>query len=634
MDNGDQRLSPSSAALCGVAVGAVWGMVEALLLKIRIHTIPGSGDPWLLQEAILLYALSGFFIGLILRWLLPRKTPAQSAFTGPLIAYLLLWALYKLHRDLLPQNAVSLIGILATLATLAIGGSVFWFATKLVSRMVPVSSWRRILWVTLPMTALVAAGGLLQTKRIQHAAPNPELKNKPNIILITADTTRADHLSPYGYSRDTSPNLSKVAASGEVFDQAYAVASWTLPSHASLFTGNLPSKHGASYTYLWLDSSQLTLAEILKSHGYRTAGFAGGPLLSATFNMAQGFDYYSDCLDFAAGIQNLVLIRVLKRVLHLSLWWADGQRDGTELTDSVLSWLKNQDRDTRFFLFINYFDPHDPYHPPPGYDRFSDPTYHGQMNGRVISLRANRETGERSVFENGRYIPLNNDDYRKLIALYDGEILYMDHNMGRLFDYLKASGLADNTLLIITADHGETIGEHKLLDHGHTLYQEQIRIPLILAGPGIPPGKRAPGVIRNIDVLPTLMEFLGWPVPGPVQGVSFVNYLQGGDDNRQILSEINEDPATRVRTFRRRLIAVGNPMWKYLWSSTGGNELYHLPEDPGETTNLFGEQRPEAVDLKTRVMDYVRRFPESNQRRLTPIDDSTLESLKANSYIN
>jgi arylsulfatase A-like enzyme len=419
-----------------------------------------------------------------------------------------------------------------------------------------------------------------------------------------------------------------------VFEKAYTVSSWTLPSHASLFTGKLPSVHGADFSYFWLDSSEKTMAEYLQEKGYITAGFIGGPFLLSTLNVAQGFAYYEDSLDPVSGVATLMLVRIARRLTGMPLWWMDRQNTAGELTDHVLTWLSRSDNPQPFFLFINYFDPHDPYRPPAPFDSLYDPGYHGPMNGATRPLYSNRKTGERKKGgKNGP--PLDAQDYRHLKALYDGEIRYMDQEIGRLFDALEREGLLKNSILILTADHGESIGEHKLVDHGHSLYEEQVHIPLILAGPGIPPGKRISSIVSNIDVLPTLMEMLGFNAPQKIEGRSFVPNLLGQEDaGRAYYGEIFEDPHTRVAPFKRELKAITDDGWKLIHSSAQPPELYNLEADPAETADALKTQPAQGERLQMKLRDKTSQIVPKTDRKQAPLDQSTLESLEANGYIN
>ena len=312
----------------------------------------------------------------------------------------------------------------------------------------------------------------------------------PNILLITLDTTRADHLSCYGYTRATSPHIDALAAEGMVYDRCIATSSWTLPAHASLLTGRFPTSHGAiydpngavvlagilpgewaNYRVSALGDRIETLATVLKRHGYATGGVVGGPWLKKPFGLGQGFDDYDD--DEITNVNGRLAEQINRR---------------------ALPWIERM-ADRPFLLFINYFDPHDPYLPPEEF------RYHFLDTSKLIG-------GVKATPE-------------QLLALYDAEIHYTDHFLGELVDHLKDLGIYDDTWIIITADHGELFGEHDLRGHGLTLYEEEVHIPLIMKYPKrwAKRGRRA-DLIRLVDIMPIILDRLEIPLPPRLQGTA------------------------------------------------------------------------------------------------------------------
>ncbi len=299
-------------------------------------------------------------------------------------------------------------------------------------------------------------------------------RERPNVLLITLDTTRADHMGCYGYQRPTTPVLDRLAAESVVYTHAISTSSWTLPAHASLFTGKFTTSHGARYDTEgplrltdgidgpenWKDyrarglsPSETTLAEILKEAGYVTGAVVGGPWMKKVFGLDKGFDHYDDAQ-----------IRTV-----------NGRLAG-EVTSAALEWVEKES-DHEFFLFLNYFDPHTPYSAPEPF------TYQFFPDGEAPSNQ------EPSLEE------MNN--------LYDAEILYMDHHIGRLLEGLERLGLFEHTLFIVTADHGELLGEHGKMGHGTSLYQEEIHIPLLVRYPyGEIPPERRDDPVQLVDILP------------------------------------------------------------------------------------------------------------------------------------
>ena len=307
--------------------------------------------------------------------------------------------------------------------------------------------------------------------------------DKPDVFLIIIDTLRADHLSCYGYPRDTSPVLDSLAAVGTLFTRFQAHAPWTLPSCASIWTGLTPASHMAGMRDLvtyGLNPELPNIATILKSQGYITLGFVNTILLSRTAGFANGFDHYS-CVDHGHG------------------------RAG-ETVDEVIDWLyENRGNPNPKFAVIHLFDAHAPYDPPAGFDRrYSPEGAMGVTDWQTDSLNN----------------LLNPDDRDHLIDMYDGEIAWVDSQLGRLFAELRRTGIADNAFIIVTADHGEEFLDHGSCGHSHTLYQELLHVPLIVSGPGIPAGIEDSASCGQFDILPVIASFTGIPVPEGVEGIN------------------------------------------------------------------------------------------------------------------
>lgn len=630
----DTKESLPSVIFSGFLAGACWGLAEAVFFHTRGFAPPGSGDPWFYVEGLVLYGLFGILVSGIARGLIFREAPPGAGWISPFFALTYLVCAVKVHQAFFPGARVLSVPVLAEAAILL---ALFLFLFRKSFRTIEsffTAKRRKIaatVFLIVEIGVLFWFSPLIQRSREPIGSP---VRRMPNLVLITLDTTRRDHLSLYGYDRNTTPHLDQFARAGIVFDNAYSVSSWTLPSHASMFTGKIPTAHGASWSHWWVDSSETTMAEILHSAGYATAGFVSGPFLLSSLNIAQGFDYYNDQLDFAGGMRNYQLVRLIKSLIPFKFRWMDGQRGGKELTDLALSWIQRQNRKAPFFLFLNYFDPHDPYRPPPPYDQLYGSNYRGPMTGFIRGLYSDRRTGERRIGgKNGP--PLTAEDYQKLRDLYDGEIRFMDDQIGRLLEYFNNTKMTSNTLFIIAGDHGESIGDHKLIDHGHTLYQEQIRIPMMLVGPGFTGGKRIQSLVRNIDVLPTLLEALRINGSLRIQGKSFLPYLNNDqDDGRKYVGEVSDDPRTRVQPFQRDLKAVIDGGWKFFWSSKKTNQLFDLNNDPTESLDLISTGEHDASRLQQFLQQYLQTVEQKNASTQQNIDESTLESIKSNNYVN
>jgi len=355
------------------------------------------------------------------------------------------------------------------------------------------------------------------------------------------DATRADHLSCYGYARPTTPNLDKLAKEGILYKNAYSVSSITLSSHSTMFMGLYPKKHRAHHTPIQRDDNPLksqeeresllnelfeteisklsdeniTLAEILSERGYRTAGIIGGPMCSSIWGLAQGFHYYDEnFLDVWRDFKCYLIYRVIDLFFPLRDFFAQygysAKRVASSLNKSAFKWLEKNHRQP-FFLFINYFDPHFPYVPPPPYNSYFgtiDKSIISRLNppGDVSYITASAILADSVVKDAHRLTPMEKEF---IVSQYAGEILYVDHYLGLLFERLKALNVYDKTLIIVTADHGEMFGEHGEMYHGMTLYEVVLHVPLIIKYPA---ASHRQGVVGKrvslVDLTPTILFFL------------------------------------------------------------------------------------------------------------------------------
>jgi arylsulfatase A-like enzyme/Tfp pilus assembly protein PilF len=366
---------------------------------------------------------------------------------------------------------------------------------------------------------------------------------RTNLLLVTLDTTRADHLGCYGDRRAETPRLDRLAAEGALVENAVAVAPLTLPSHASILTGLYPPRHGVrDNADFRLPSAETTLAEHLEQHGYKTAAVVGSLVLSSFLGLSQGFDAYDEPGAASDG--------------KLSLYRPIVERPASEVTDAAIAAL-NRFGGSSFFLWVHYYDPHHPYSPPPPYaTRFAD-------------------------------------------RPYDGEIAFTDMQLGRLLDDLSRRGILDRTLVVVTADHGESLGEHGEKTHGLLLYDADIRVPLILRLPGsIPATRRVGGVVSGVDVVPTVLDLMALPPLPGTQGRSFAAAARGGDVPARepayaeaVYGEriYGWSPAYALRGAGRKFIEAPEP------------EIYDLGADPRETANLAASRSGEVASSRDRL---------------------------------
>lgn len=410
----------------------------------------------------------------------------------------------------------------------------------------------------------------------------PRDRDRPNIVLIVVDTLRFDRTTPYGHSRDTTPEIQALLAEpGAVVQNAYAQAPWTLPSMVSLMTGRHPGELiDAELETMEVPPEVESLAEVVGASGYETAAFVANPVLQEWNGFARGFKtFYSPPA------------RVDSLRLHA----------GDELQGRVLRWLRVY-QNRRFFLYVHYLDPHDPYVNPDMMDGRSryDPDYPGPLTGASVH---GVYTGRTSLKDPGR-------DVEYLRGLYDQEVQYVDRHIGELLRSL-APAVLSNTLVVLTADHGEELFDHQGWKHGESLYEEQVHVPLLLRWDGrIPAGARPRETVELVDLWPTLVAASGGEVPDTAGGVNLLPGLLAGrlpSPRAALLQRLSWGPwHAAVVAGGKKLILYNHragfeprdPAQEYLWRKDLERlkrvELYDLGSDPGERTNL-ASQDPETV---------------------------------------
>jgi arylsulfatase A-like enzyme len=417
-------------------------------------------------------------------------------------------------------------------------------------------------------------------------------RDRPSVILISIDTLRADHLSCYGYSRNTSPNIDRFAQDGVLFTNTIAQSSWTLPSHMSMLTGLYPSGHGVLSTDNKLSEGQSTLGELLQNVGYETAAITDGGNVNHRFGY-QGFDFFDD--------------------KPVQTWGS------IEVTyTKAVNWSR-KNNSKPFFLFLHTYQVHAPYSPSPQYDVYSDKNYRGML-----------EETEKKVATDYHSIKdkMKQEDYVYLIDKYDGDIYYTDHFLGKLFQELRDLGLYDSSIIILTSDHGENFLDHKAYKIGHLeLYDEVIKVPLIIKAPAFPQNRIVEAQVESIDIMPTVLELLGLPVPAGIDGDSLVEVAKKGSyDSAFAFSE---------KDYEYKMIRSKD--WKLLHRSRSHLELYDLISDPSEQFNLFDEKPEIGKSLFVELQAWMDAQAEKSKvisADKIKIDDELTEQLKALGYVN
>lgn len=418
--------------------------------------------------------------------------------------------------------------------------------------------WRKRLLV-LAIAGSVLAGLLVWFR------PRP----RPNLLLITLDTTRADRLACYGYAAGRTPALDSLAATGVLCEHAFTVAPLTLPAHTSLFTGLYPPEHGIRTNGRGrLDDSIPTIAESLAQHGYDTSAFVASFVLNRKFGLDRGFRQYDD--DFTSD-------EPAPDSLHR-------ERRGAAVVDAVLKWL-DQPRSRPFFCWVHLYDPHAPY------------LAHSDLFG---------------------------DEY--VDRPYDGEIAYVDRQIGRMLDFLKGGGHERQTLVVVVGDHGEGLGDHLERKHGSTLYNETMRVPLIFRFPGrLEPGRRVQPNLSLVDVPSTILDLLELGDRRKIAGQSIKTALLGGRAASSPCYGATDEPYLNCGCAPLRSLAEGR--WKYIRTTRA--ELYDLVDDPRERNNL-ADARPDAIrEMEAQLAEFESRLVARTavQVQLSPAELRALSSL-------
>jgi len=425
----------------------------------------------------------------------------------------------------------------------------------------------------------------LATLLLLLAACDDGAPKRPNVLLISIDSLRHDHLGCYGYGRATSPNLDRLAAEGTLFEQHVSSSSWTLPAHAALFTALPDSGHGCTDVDRALAPRHQTLAEQFHAGGYATAGFFAGPFLHPGFGLGQGFDSYEDCTSNAAALA----------AKPAAEWGRDAATNRASHKDvanprtfaAFQSWLGRREQKP-FFAFVHLWDVHYDFTPPPPWDERFDPGYQGWV------------TGENFFFDERIGPRMEKRDLDHLIALYDGEIGWTDTFLAKIRAELEAAGLLEDTVIVVTADHGTEFFEHGWKGHRTTLYDEVIRIPLVVRFPrGIPANVRVGAQSRSIDVAPTLLELCGLPALPDVAGESLLPILRDparrATGGARALSELD--------SVGRSLLSVRETEWKVVGNRVAATaRVFDLRADPGEQHPIPEPQSP-LVEEGVRALD-------------------------------
>jgi len=427
---------------------------------------------------------------------------------------------------------------------------------------------RLSVWVSISALAASLACNRADRERTAAAPPLRPL----NLVVVTIDTLRPDHLHCYGYSKIETPSVDSVAASGVLFENAVTQTPLTPPSHASIFTGLYPTVHHVRDTGGFiLQPSSTTLATMLQQQGWDTAAFVSSAVLKKLFGLSQGFAVYDDQMPKPGSSRDFL---------------EDPERRAGDTVDRTLRWLETQSGKP-YFLWVHLYDPHLPYQPPsPFKEKYKD-------------------------------------------RPYDGEIAYADRELGRLFEAVRKKSPADKTIIALLSDHGESLGEHGEYSHGVFLYDATLRIAFLISGPGVPVGMRIKEQARAIDFLPTVLELMGGKAPASVQGASLVPSFTGHDTPAAV--SYAETLYPKINMGWAELRAIRTNHWKYVRAPKP--ELYDLSHDPAETTNVIQAHAAEVQRFESQLKAVVGSDG-TEKVETSLIDARTLDQLKSLGYVS
>lgn len=511
--------------------------------------------------------------------------------------------------------------------------------------------------------ALLGAGALAAAAAFAWwSQPSAPAHDGPNVLFIVWDTTRADRLSLYGYERDTTPRLTEFAKQAVVFDRAVSPAMWTPPSHSSMFTGYAPTHHGVEATNKWLDHHHVTLAEWLGEHGYDTYAFSANPYVAPTTNITQGFSVTDNTF---AGRWKKAARKATKQKLidddassDISPKWkpqagqrasgtAHAYKDAAPVAhEALMEWLSARpDTDRPWFAFLNMMEAHIPRVP-------SIESRKALLTPDQIRLGLATDVAQINLlahtFGKKSYTP---EEIDAINGVYDAAIRDMDAATGDLLDDLRDRGMLENTIVVLTADHGENLGDHGMFGHKYNVYDTLLRVPLVISWPEKLEARRVDFPVSNLNLFTTLLSLVGLEAP-PTQPDSHGSLLDLTSAN-PVFAELNEttpisikriadlyglsDASKYVRTFK----AVEAGGWKFIRSSDGAHELYHLPSDPGELTNRIATDAGEVPALDKLLTDWLASVPAydpskqvESDKHHPKLDAATKDMLKELGYLD
>jgi arylsulfatase A-like enzyme len=633
------------AAAVGLVVGVFLGLREGLA-TLGDNAYARSGEfAWgYLLAPVAVWAILGPALGVLASALFAvvRRRPSRAALTACCTAAgAMLWLVPDVEhaagqmRAMGARPGAALTAVVAIVVVLLVAGAASAAGAAAARMSRTAASAVLALAVVTSAVAFASAGALLAGSARPDVGRSPVTARSraaddgtPNVVLVSIDTLRADELGSYGSGRDTTPALDALASTGVTFRTAISSSSWTLPSVASLMTALHPRRHGAGWPTNRRDPlgrspmrpELWTLAGAFAERGYETRAIVTNPYLLPLSGLASGFEHYEN-LTFLSETMIAGEWNAGQWLLdHLAPSWTVGDR-GSEVTRRATTWLAATHA-RPFFLWLHYIDPHAPY-------AAVATTVHKTFRSESLlgvgagPLDEEQLSPPPSRLRSGEIQP-DASERAAIRRLYRMEVARVDAEVGRVVAALDRTGLRERTIVVCVADHGEEFWEHGGVEHGHSVYDEVVRVPLVMSWPGrLPAGRVVDPLVRTIDVAPTLVELAGLARPADVDGESVVPLLDGADDDRTALTE--------SMLFATERVGVRTASGKMVRWENGREEVYDLTRDPGELRDVASGDRLATV-LRTRLND-VEPADASAPVLASPRDDSHMQALRALGYV-
>jgi len=586
--------------LGGLAFGIAVGTVHLAVGVALILTLNMPPMPWFTAKSILVETLLAVPLGLLFA---PLLAAPRGAWLHP-IALTAVWIALERWVAIDPTKVE--VWVAPSLVALLILGAATWAFRRWPRAVAALALVVPSLLLTLPSVQYRLGGYAVEPVANQAAAP----AGSPDVLFIVMDTVRAQSVSAYGYERETSPVFDAFAKEGVLFRDANAAATWSLPAHASLFTGHFPSSHRAHDETRYLDDRLPTLAQTLAERGWETRCFTANTYISETFGLTRGFGWTDNAWITGAGGRGFSFIYRLVDTLGFEAY----DKGGAQVVENLRRWMATRPADgPPAFVFVNFLEAHFPF------NQLPDEHLHAFTDAPASTLSRASQTAFGVQF--GRQLtPDEYDEIRQpIVDMYDGGVRYTDELVGKVIDLWRERGTLDHTIVVVLGDHGEMVGEHGAFGHVSSMYQPGVEVPLAFRyPPKIPAGSVVEPTVSTVGVFGTLMDLLGQSPPPGLQVASLLPALQGATVGIPVIAERYEEkmlserfapgtangtgpllqPHGRYRSYR-------NGAWKLaVWSLDGGPWLFDLASDPNEDHDLAASRPDELARMKTELATY------------------------------